>query len=566
MDVNCLKKLRNMCQNISVLYVEDEEGILIQTSRVLRKIFDDLDLASDGEEALRLYKNKYYDLIITDLNMPNIDGQALSSKIKEHNTNQNIIIISAHKDVDQILKLVQNGISGYVLKPIDVDMMFEQIFQSVEKINRDKMIKHHNKVIKKIEEQSLLHENKHILDPLTNLYNYSYLVDMLSYTTQKYAMLININGFRLINEGYSYVHGNDFLLQFANVLKTEAKKYDFTTFRISSDNFVLIKSDMNYNCKKLRDDAIKISTLLEKKDFKISDEKDLSVHVRVAMIKGHSNLLEELYKTMSYAKRNSLKYAMYQDICDESQSAKEIIRVKRILQSSLKNNLVIPFFQPIVDSDGNVKHEVLMRIQEDILKDEYLTPISFLQIAKDHNYYNQMSEVTIFKALEFATSTAGVFSLNFTYSDMKNSEFLNSLESYIVKNSLAHRLIFEIVESDIIDDIAVADSFLKRFKALGVRVAIDDFGSGYSNFAYIFNINPDFIKLDGSLVQNMLEDEKIHFFIETIIKFAHKFDIKVIAEFVSSKELYEKLLELNVDFMQGYYIGHPSKNIQESLR
>jgi len=555
-----------MCKNISVLYVEDEENILIQTSRMLRRIFDDLDLASDGKEALKLYEEKYYDLVITDLNMPNMDGCVLSSKLKERNQNQHIIIVSAHKEVDQILKLIQDGICGYVLKPIDIDMMFEQISQSIEKINTDKMIKHHNEVISKIEEQSLFNENKYVLDPLTNLYNYSYLTDILSDNTQKYAMLININGFRFINEGYSYVHGNDFLLQFANALKVQADKCGFITFRISSDNFVLIKDDINYSCEMLRDDATQISTLLELKKFKINDEKDTSVHLRVAMTKSCNALLDELYKTISYAKKNSLKYVMYKDVDDEPQNAKEIMRVKNILESSLKDNLVVPFFQPIIDSEGNVKHEVLMRVQEDRLIDEYLTPISFLQIAKDHNYYNKMSEVTIFKALEYATNIGGVFSLNFTYLDMKNSEFLDSLEAYIVKNSLAHRLIFEIVESDIIDDIAVADSFLKRFKVLGVRVAIDDFGSGYSNFAYIFNINPDFIKLDGSLVQNMLEDVKIHFFIETIIKFAHKFDIKVIAEFVSSKELYEKLLELNVDSMQGYYIGHPSKSIQESLR
>jgi len=561
MDINSINKLRNICQNMSVLCVEDEESILIQISRMLRKLFSDLDLAADGEQALRLYHKKHYDLVITDLNMPNMDGSILSSKIKEHNPNQQIIIISAYKDADQILGLIQNGISGYVLKPIDFKKLFEQISLSVENISTFKIIKHHNEVIKEIEEQSLLNESKYILDPITNLYNYTYLLDILSDARKRDAILINIKGFRFINEGYSYVQGNQLLMQFASALKIQANKYEFLAFRVSSDNFVIIKNHVNCSCESLREIAIKVSTPLEKQGFKISDEKDISVHLRVVMTKASSEPLEELYKTINYAKKQSLKYVMYKDVFDDHQSAKEIMRVKGVLESSLKDNLVVPFFQPIIDSDGNVKHEVLMRIKEDALKEDYLSPISFLQVAKDHNYYNQMSEITIFKALEYAVGTDGVFSLNFTYSDMKNSEFLNSLELFIVKNTLAKRLIFEIVESDIIDDMEVANSFLNRFKALGVRVAIDDFGSGYSNFAYIFNINPDFIKLDGSLVQNMLKDDKIHFFIETIIKFAHKFNIKVIAEFVSSKELYDKLLELNVDSMQGYYIGYPSKNI-----
>lgn len=565
MDLDFIKQLRALCQNISVLYVEDEESILVQTSRMLRRLFDDLDLATNGIEALNLCEKKQYDLVITDLNMPYMDGHTLSVKLKQHNPDQHIIIITAYKDVDQILNLMKNGISSYVLKPIDINTLFEQISQSVQKINSSKMIKHHYEVIKEIEKQSPQSKSKYILDPITNLYNYTYLIELLEDALKRDAILINIKGFRFINEGYSYVHGNEFLMQFASSLKIQADHYDFKAFRVSSDNFVLIKSELEMSCENLKDIAIKICSPLEKEEFKISGEKDISVQLRAAIVKGSSVPLEDLYKTMSYAKKNSLKYVMHKDVFDEPHSAKEIMRVKSILETSLKNNLVVPFFQPIIDNMGNVKHEVLMRIQEDTLGDEYLTPMSFLQIAKDHNYYKQMSEMTISKALEYATSTEGVFSLNFTYADMKNSEFLDSLEEQITKNSLGQRLIFEIVESDIIDDIAVADSFLKRFKALGVKVAIDDFGSGYSNFAYIFNINPDFIKLDGSLVQNMLEDKKIHFFIETIIKFAHKFNIKVIAEFVSSKELYERLLELNVDSMQGYYIGLPSKDIEESL-
>ena len=109
----------------------------------------------------------------------------------------------------------------------------------------------------------------------------------------------------------------------------------------------------------------------------------------------------------------------------------------------------------------------------------------------------------------------------------------------------------------------VVNIFLKRFKTLGVLVAIDDFGSGYSNFAYIFNINPDFIKLDGSIVKDILTDEKMYFFVETMIKFAHKFNIKVIAEYVSSEELYKALVELDVDAMQGYYLGYPTEKIHE---
>lgn len=94
-----------------------------------------------------------------------------------------------------------------------------------------------------------------------------------------------------------------------------------------------------------------------------------------------------------------------------------------------------------------------------------------------------------------------------------------------------------------------------------MQIAIDDFGSGYSNFAHIFKLNPDYLKLDGSLITNIITDEKIHILVKTVIELAHKLDIKVIAEYVSTKELYDALSILDVDAMQGYYIGYPDKSI-----
>ena len=107
----------------------------------------------------------------------------------------------------------------------------------------------------------------------------------------------------------------------------------------------------------------------------------------------------------------------------------------------------------------------------------------------------------------------------------------------------------------------IVNSFIERFRVHGVKIAIDDFGSGYSNFAYIFTLQPDFIKIDGSLISQILDNEKIHVLVETIIEFAHKLNVEVIAEHVSSKELHDALLKLNIDAMQGYFIGHPNENI-----
>jgi EAL domain-containing protein (putative c-di-GMP-specific phosphodiesterase class I)/CheY-like chemotaxis protein len=563
LDLNSIKQIRKLGSTMSVLYVEDEESVREQISRMLYKMFDNIDIACDGDEALEKYENKNYDLVITDLNMPNVDGNTLTSIIKQNNINQPIIVISANQNVEQILGLIENGISGYILKPIDTQKMFKQIYETVENIYADKMMKYHNARMKDKLNQNSLEEELKTLDPLTHLFNYTHLMDTLSDSSEKFAILININGFKLINEGYSYEHGNNFLFQFATILKDESLKYGYTAYRIPGDDFLLLKNKLNNCCKELKREAIDICKSIELKRYSLLGEKDINVNLTMAIGKSKGKVLENLYKTLDYAKKNSLKYGMFKDIPDNSEAAKEIMKVKNMIQSSLDNDLLVPFFQPIVAKTGEVKHEVLMRIKDSEYENEFITPISFLQIAKDHNYYNEMSQTVILKAIDYAIKTKGTFSLNFSYLDMRNKSFLDTLEDVIIKNNLGSKLIFEIVESDIIDDMDVVNNFLSRFKALGVLVAIDDFGSGYSNFSYIFNINPDFIKLDGSIVKEILVDEKMYFFVETMIKFAHRFDIKVIAEYVSSEEIYTALMKLNVDAMQGYYLGHPAEEVYE---
>ena len=556
MDLNSIKEICKLSSDMSVLYVEDEENVREQLTKMFHKMFASVDIACDGDEAFLKYKSKNYDLVITDLNMPSMNGLTLVNKIKENKFNQPIIIISAGQNIEEILSLVEYGISGYLLKPIDIQKMFKLLHETVQKIYTNKKLEGHNKDI----ENKL---NKKLLDPLTKLFNYTHLIDTLSDNSEKSAILINTNGLHLINEGYSYKDGDEFLFQFANMLKKEAVQCDSIAFRISGNNFLLLKNKTSNNCQELKEEAINIGKKIELKRFDLHETSNVNIDITMAIAKGKGNVLENLYKTLDYAKKKSLKYAFYNDIPDNSKIAKEIIDVKNMLQSSLDNDLLVPFFQPIVAKNGEVKHEVLMRIKDFKNEEKYITPVSFLEIAKEHNYYNEISQALILKAIKYAIISDGTFSLNFSYLDMRNESFLSILEKTIIDNKLGKRLIFEIVESDIIDDMNIVNNFLTRFKALGVLVAIDDFGSGYSNFEYIFNINPDYIKLDGSIVKNILKDEKMHVFVETMIKFAHKFNIKVIAEYVSSQELYSELLKMDVDAMQGYYLGRPSQNIDE---
>jgi EAL domain-containing protein (putative c-di-GMP-specific phosphodiesterase class I) len=130
-----------------------------------------------------------------------------------------------------------------------------------------------------------------------------------------------------------------------------------------------------------------------------------------------------------------------------------------------------------------------------------------------------------------------------------------------------NRVIFEIVESEVIQDFDKMYRFINEIKRYGAKIAIDDFGDGYSNFSYLIKMNVDFLKIDGSLIENVDINKNSYLVVETIVDFAHKLGIKTIAEFVHSSTVLDKVQEMGIDFSQGYYIDKPSLELQtESSR
>lgn len=564
MDLNLIKQIRVFGSSINILYVEDEENIRNQISKMLKQLFNSVEVASNGIEALEMYKNNSYDLVITDLKMPLMDGIELCESIISINRDQLIILISAHKEIDELLKLINIGVSGFLLKPIDMDVMLHKLFSIVKNVYADKIMKYHYDDMKKqISRSSTMSEDEfNNKDALTSLYNHKYFMECISGSDDvRYAILVNINDFKLINDYYSFAHGNHLLYQIANILENEALNYGCDVFRISSDEFILLKKEPPVNCDVLKEGAKSICKLLEKRRFSVIGINDISISITLGIAKSQHRLLECLHQSLRYAKKHGLKYAFYKDVPDNTNSVKNIIEVKKMLQNSIENCLITPVYQPILMKNKNIKYEVLMRIKNINDANRLIEPGLFLDIAKKHSYYNEISQMVIFQAIDMMLQNDEVFSLNFSYADMNNTDLMNKLEDVIFVNGLGNRLIFEIVETEQLDNMDIVNSFIERFRVHGVKIAIDDFGSGYSNFAYIFTLQPDFIKIDGSLISQILDNEKIYVLVETIIEFAHKLNVEVIAEHVSSQELHDVLVKLNIDAMQGYFIGHPNENI-----
>ncbi len=136
--MNNIKKLKKISKSFKVLYVEDEEDLRESVVVYLRKFFKEVVSAKDGEEGLEKYRFGDFDIVITDIQMPNMDGIEMAKKIKELNYQQEILIISAYKGVEYFSESIKVGVSGYIIKPINYMQMNQELYKIVDKLKRFK--------------------------------------------------------------------------------------------------------------------------------------------------------------------------------------------------------------------------------------------------------------------------------------------------------------------------------------------------------------------------------------------------------------------------------------------
>ena len=168
-----------------------------------------------------------------------------------------------------------------------------------------------------------------------------------------------------------------------------------------------------------------------------------------------------------------------------------------------------------------------------------------------------MTRIAIKNAFEAAKKTGKNFSVNLSYEDISNKSLTNFLFDILSESGVGDKITFEILESESIKDYSKLQGFISELKQFGCKVAADDFGAGYSNFEHLIHLDLDYIKIDGSIVKNILTNDSSKIIAQTIVEFAKKLNIKTVAEYVSSEEIYDAVKEIGVDYAQGYYVGKP---------
>ncbi len=397
-------------------------------------------------------------------------------------------------------------------------------------------------------------------DQLTGLLNRFSFDSMLSETDSPTLLLINIDRFKHINDFYGTRTGDVILNELASLIQLQMlKDYNPLYFRLGGDDFGIVLYEIE------EETAIRIAkaidTTIEAYPFIVDG---IEIYISVAISVNHTApYMENADMALKYLKEYHNEKVIY---FDESMRLKEKaqhnLATMKLIKSAVENNQIVPHFQPIVNlySREIEKYEALMRIE---LEDgTLLFPGDFLAVAVQTTYYRDMTRIMLEKAFKRFQKFSYRFSINLSMQDLMNDQLMETLINVLESDlETAKRLDIELLESEELDDYSYVTRFIKRIKSYGCRISIDDFGSGYSNFAYVNALPIDVLKIDGSLVRSILEDPRSLQTVKTIVVFARNLQLEIVAEFVENEEIAEMLTELGVTYGQGYYFGKPSTTI-----
>ena len=161
-----LHSLMELGKDLDVLYIEDDQTLQNETKKILERIFKSVDVAPDGQQGLDAFSTKTYDLLITDIEMPNMDGLTMSRHIKKLNDEIPIVVVSAYSNTDYLLDAISIGINYYILKPIKMPRLIDTLFSVVKRIIDKKLADEYRQ--KEINE-TISRSNEKILAQITNI-------------------------------------------------------------------------------------------------------------------------------------------------------------------------------------------------------------------------------------------------------------------------------------------------------------------------------------------------------------------------------------------------------------
>ncbi|MDT3670084.1 MAG: bifunctional diguanylate cyclase/phosphodiesterase [Aromatoleum sp.] len=408
-------------------------------------------------------------------------------------------------------------------------------------------------------------------DPLTGLYNQRVFWDLLGAQVARSRrrghpaglLLIDLDNFKSINDGYGHAIGDTFLKTIAASLKQALRTEDILA-RYGGDEFVALLPDTSaedtaHVARRILDNVGNTQIITEDGSTLAS-----TVSIGIAMFPDHADDSHDLFllaDSMMYrAKsggRNQVAVPSADDLAEQFRSAGE--HTLRILRA-VEQQRIEPFIQPILDTRTNrvVAVEVLCRLRSE--SGQLIGAHDFVPAAERLGIMHRIDLVVLRKAIEALAAEGfdGLIFVNTSPRSLVMDKVVEQMTAIVARTGTdPARVVFEITEREALHDTDRFDAFIAELRAPGFKLALDDFGSGFSSFQYLKRIPVDFLKIEGEFIVNMMTSPTDHSLVCSMVSLARELGIRCIAEHVETGAIFEQVASMGIDLAQGYHIGRP---------
>ncbi len=405
-------------------------------------------------------------------------------------------------------------------------------------------------------------------DQMTGLPNRVRLLRDLQAAAQASLLIVNLDRFKEINSLFGSVCGDQVLLAVTARLKNLRRKMSperLDVYRLPGDEFAILMPQLAPEA--IEELARQVRRAVTREQI-YWQQQPLTVDISIGMAIRRSRLPDEppdqlvsqAKIAVLQAREQSRHHRLYDPAVGVEENYESNLYWVNRLKTAIAQDWLVPWFQPIHDNHHERvnKYECLVRMVEP--DGDVANAGQFVEIAGRLRFNGKIARMMVDKCFAFFRNRDEAFSINLSYGDIAESETLTHILDALEQTGIGDRVIFEILESDGIENYAEIRSFIDRVKAYGCRIAIDDFGTGYSNFAHLLSLNVDFIKIDGSLIRHLDTDRTAYLVTSGIVQFARSLEIQTVAEFVHSEAIQRCVRELGIDYSQGQYFGLATAN------
>ena len=415
-------------------------------------------------------------------------------------------------------------------------------------------------------DQQLLKLARH--DPLTGELNRTHLIAALAATIEETTrfrtscafMLIGIDHLARINDAFGFDVADAVIAEVANRIRSRLRAGDVLG-RFSGNKFGLILKnstvdDMNVAAERFL--AIIRDEVVPTKSGPVSVTASIGAVSVPRYARNTDEVINRAHETLDGAKRRRAgSFSVWRPNVERDAQRRVNIRVTDEIVTALNERRIVMAFEPVVEarSRDTAFYECLVRMEQD--DGQVLLAPDIVPVAEKLGLIRLVDHrVLELVVAELAGSANVQLSLNISPDTTMDPDWWASIESLMRAHpGVAERLIIEITETVAIQDIDGLRGFVTRLKNFGSRIAIDDFGAGYTSFRNLRKLGVDIVKIDGAFVQNIARSADDRAFVQTLIDLARRLEIKTVAEWVQDDESAALLRDWGCDYIQGRLIG-----------